>query len=99
MRRRLEGVQSSPTKTGKHSFTASLSSGKKESSFGHTGTAAEVVAAALYLAADAIYTTGAELFVDGGLMTYSPSGLPIDFSALGYPLATLCSLQQGVDCG
>jgi hypothetical protein len=31
-------------------------------------TAAEVAAAALYLAADATYTTGAELFVDGGLI-------------------------------
>jgi NAD(P)-dependent dehydrogenase (short-subunit alcohol dehydrogenase family) len=35
---------------------------------GRTGTAAEVAAAALYLAADATYTTGAELFVDGGLI-------------------------------
>lgn len=35
---------------------------------GRTGTAAEVAAAALYLAADATYTTGAELFVDGGLV-------------------------------
>jgi NAD(P)-dependent dehydrogenase (short-subunit alcohol dehydrogenase family) len=33
-----------------------------------TGTTAEVAAAALYLAADATYTTGAELFVDGGLI-------------------------------
>jgi NAD(P)-dependent dehydrogenase (short-subunit alcohol dehydrogenase family) len=33
-----------------------------------TGTVAEVAAAALYLAADATYTTGAELFVDGGLI-------------------------------
>jgi NAD(P)-dependent dehydrogenase (short-subunit alcohol dehydrogenase family) len=33
-----------------------------------TGTSAEVAAAALYLAADATYTTGAELFVDGGLI-------------------------------
>jgi NAD(P)-dependent dehydrogenase (short-subunit alcohol dehydrogenase family) len=33
-----------------------------------TGTASEVAAAALYLAADATYTTGAELFVDGGLI-------------------------------
>ena len=33
-----------------------------------TGTVAEVAAAALYLAADATYTTGAELFVDGGLV-------------------------------
>jgi NAD(P)-dependent dehydrogenase (short-subunit alcohol dehydrogenase family) len=35
---------------------------------GRTGTAAEVAAAALYFAADATYTTGAELFVDGGLI-------------------------------
>ena len=35
---------------------------------GRTGTAAEVAAAALYLAADATYTTGAELFVDGGVI-------------------------------
>jgi NAD(P)-dependent dehydrogenase (short-subunit alcohol dehydrogenase family) len=33
-----------------------------------TGTVEEVAAAALYLAADATYTTGAELFVDGGLI-------------------------------
>jgi NAD(P)-dependent dehydrogenase (short-subunit alcohol dehydrogenase family) len=35
---------------------------------GRTGTTGEVAAAALYLAADATYTTGAELFVDGGLI-------------------------------
>lgn len=35
---------------------------------GRTGTAQEVAAAALYLAADATFTTGAELFVDGGLI-------------------------------
>jgi NAD(P)-dependent dehydrogenase (short-subunit alcohol dehydrogenase family) len=35
---------------------------------GRTGTASEVAAAALYLASDATYTTGAELFVDGGLI-------------------------------
>jgi NAD(P)-dependent dehydrogenase (short-subunit alcohol dehydrogenase family) len=35
---------------------------------GRTGTTVEVAAAALYLAADATYTTGAELFVDGGLI-------------------------------
>jgi NAD(P)-dependent dehydrogenase (short-subunit alcohol dehydrogenase family) len=35
---------------------------------GRTGTVAEVAAAALYLVADATYTTGAELFVDGGLI-------------------------------
>jgi NAD(P)-dependent dehydrogenase (short-subunit alcohol dehydrogenase family) len=35
---------------------------------GRTGTATEVAAAALYLAADATYSTGAELFVDGGLI-------------------------------
>jgi len=35
---------------------------------GRLGTAEEVARAALYLAADATYTTGAELFVDGGLI-------------------------------
>jgi len=35
---------------------------------GRVGTVEEVAAAALYLAADATYTTGAELFVDGGLV-------------------------------
>jgi NAD(P)-dependent dehydrogenase (short-subunit alcohol dehydrogenase family) len=35
---------------------------------GRTGTEQEVAAAALYLAADATFTTGAELFVDGGLI-------------------------------
>ena len=35
---------------------------------GRTGEAEEVARAALYLAADATYTTGAELFVDGGLI-------------------------------
>jgi NAD(P)-dependent dehydrogenase (short-subunit alcohol dehydrogenase family) len=35
---------------------------------GRTGTSEEVAAAALYLTADATYTTGAELFVDGGLI-------------------------------
>ncbi|HEY1928076.1 MAG TPA: SDR family oxidoreductase [Caulobacteraceae bacterium] len=35
---------------------------------GRIGTAEEVARAALYLAADATYTTGAELFVDGGLI-------------------------------
>jgi NAD(P)-dependent dehydrogenase (short-subunit alcohol dehydrogenase family) len=35
---------------------------------GRTGTPQEVAAAALYLAVDATYTTGAELFVDGGLI-------------------------------
>jgi NAD(P)-dependent dehydrogenase (short-subunit alcohol dehydrogenase family) len=35
---------------------------------GRTGTVDEVAAAALYLAADATYTTGAELFVDGGFI-------------------------------
>ena len=33
-----------------------------------TGTPEEVAAAALYLAADATFTTGAELFVDGGII-------------------------------
>ena len=35
---------------------------------GRTGATEEVAAAALYLAADATFTTGAELFVDGGLI-------------------------------
>jgi len=35
---------------------------------GRVGEAEEVAQAALYLAADATYTTGAELFVDGGLI-------------------------------
>jgi NAD(P)-dependent dehydrogenase (short-subunit alcohol dehydrogenase family) len=35
---------------------------------GRTGTLEEVAAAALYLAADATFTTGAELFIDGGLI-------------------------------
>jgi len=35
---------------------------------GRVGEAEEVARAALYLAADATYTTGAELFVDGGLI-------------------------------
>ncbi|HEY2177761.1 MAG TPA: SDR family oxidoreductase [Caulobacteraceae bacterium] len=35
---------------------------------GRIGAEQEVAAAALYLAADATYTTGAELFVDGGLI-------------------------------
>lgn len=35
---------------------------------GRTGTPEEVAAAVLYLAADATFTTGAELFVDGGLI-------------------------------
>jgi NAD(P)-dependent dehydrogenase (short-subunit alcohol dehydrogenase family) len=34
---------------------------------GRTGTIAEKAPAALYLAVDATYTTGAELFVDGAL--------------------------------
>jgi NAD(P)-dependent dehydrogenase (short-subunit alcohol dehydrogenase family) len=68
LRRRLAAAHSSPKKTGKHSFAACLSSERKATSFGRTGTAAELAAAALYLAADATYTTGAELFVDGGLI-------------------------------
>ncbi|HEX4184217.1 MAG TPA: SDR family oxidoreductase, partial [Caulobacteraceae bacterium] len=35
---------------------------------GRIGTAEEVARAALYLAVDATYTTGAELFVDGGVI-------------------------------
>ena len=42
-----------------------LQGAKTRIPLGRTGTAAEVAAAALYLAADAPYTTGAELFVDG----------------------------------
>jgi NAD(P)-dependent dehydrogenase (short-subunit alcohol dehydrogenase family) len=36
-----------------------------------TGTAGEVATVTLYLAADATYTTGAELFIDGGLIDLS----------------------------
>jgi NAD(P)-dependent dehydrogenase (short-subunit alcohol dehydrogenase family) len=48
--------------------TTSSRGAKTRIPLGRTGTAAEVAAAALYLAADATYTTGAELFVDGGLI-------------------------------
>jgi NAD(P)-dependent dehydrogenase (short-subunit alcohol dehydrogenase family) len=47
---------------------AFIEGAKSRVPLGRTGTAAEVAAAALYLAADATYTTGAELFVDGGLI-------------------------------
>jgi NAD(P)-dependent dehydrogenase (short-subunit alcohol dehydrogenase family) len=47
---------------------AFIEGAKSRIPLGRTGTAAEVAAAALYLAADATYTTGAELFVDGGLI-------------------------------
>jgi NAD(P)-dependent dehydrogenase (short-subunit alcohol dehydrogenase family) len=57
----------------KNGFTAAQKDGFIEGAqtripLGRTGTAAEVAAAALYLAADATYSTGAELFVDGGLI-------------------------------
>jgi NAD(P)-dependent dehydrogenase (short-subunit alcohol dehydrogenase family) len=45
-----------------------IESAKTRIPLGRTGTAAEVAAAVLYLAADATFTTGAELFVDGGLI-------------------------------
>jgi NAD(P)-dependent dehydrogenase (short-subunit alcohol dehydrogenase family) len=47
---------------------AFIAGAKARIPLGRTGTAEEVAAAALYLAADATYTTGAELFVDGGLI-------------------------------
>jgi NAD(P)-dependent dehydrogenase (short-subunit alcohol dehydrogenase family) len=47
---------------------AFIEGAKSRVPLGRTGTPAEVAAAALYLAADATYTTGAELFVDGGLI-------------------------------
>jgi NAD(P)-dependent dehydrogenase (short-subunit alcohol dehydrogenase family) len=53
------------TPTQKDSF---IEGAKIRIPLGRTGTVAEVAAAALYLAADATYTTGAELFVDGGLI-------------------------------
>jgi NAD(P)-dependent dehydrogenase (short-subunit alcohol dehydrogenase family) len=57
----------------KNGFTAAqkdafIEGAKARIPLGRTGTAEEVAAAALYLAADATYTTGAELFVDGGLI-------------------------------
>jgi NAD(P)-dependent dehydrogenase (short-subunit alcohol dehydrogenase family) len=57
----------------KNGFTAAqkdafIEGAKTRVPLGRTGTAAEVASAALYLAADATYTTGAELFVDGGLI-------------------------------
>jgi NAD(P)-dependent dehydrogenase (short-subunit alcohol dehydrogenase family) len=57
----------------KNGFTAAQKDGfiegaKTRIPLGRAGTAAEVAAAALYLAADATYSTGAELFVDGGLI-------------------------------
>ena len=47
---------------------AFIEGAKSRIPLGRTGTAEEVAAAVLYLAADATYTTGAELFVDGGLI-------------------------------
>jgi NAD(P)-dependent dehydrogenase (short-subunit alcohol dehydrogenase family) len=57
----------------KNGFTAAqkdafIEGAKTRIPLGRTGTSQEVAAAALYLAADATYTTGAELFVDGGLI-------------------------------
>jgi NAD(P)-dependent dehydrogenase (short-subunit alcohol dehydrogenase family) len=57
----------------KNGFTADQKSAfvdgaKTRVPLGRIGTSQEVAAAALYLAADATYTTGAELFVDGGLI-------------------------------
>ena len=57
----------------KNGFTAAqkdtfIEGAKTRIPLGRTGTVEEVAAAALYLAADATYTTGAELFVDGGLI-------------------------------
>jgi NAD(P)-dependent dehydrogenase (short-subunit alcohol dehydrogenase family) len=57
----------------KNGFTAAqkdafIEGAKTRIPLGRTGTPEEVAAAALYLAADATYTTGAELFVDGGLI-------------------------------
>ncbi len=57
----------------KNGFTAAqkdafIEGAKTRIPMGRTGTPEEVAAAALYLAADATYTTGAELFVDGGLI-------------------------------
>ncbi len=57
----------------KNGFTAAqkdnfINGAKTRVPMGRTGTEAEVAAAALYLAADATYTTGAELFVDGGMI-------------------------------
>jgi NAD(P)-dependent dehydrogenase (short-subunit alcohol dehydrogenase family) len=45
-----------------------LESVKSQIPLGRVGEADEVARAALYLAADATFTTGAELFVDGGLI-------------------------------
>ncbi len=47
---------------------AFVAGAKERVPLGRVGNAEEVAAAALYLAADATYTTGAELFVDGGLI-------------------------------
>jgi NAD(P)-dependent dehydrogenase (short-subunit alcohol dehydrogenase family) len=57
----------------KNGFTAAqkdafISGAASRIPMGRTGTSEEVAAAALYLAADATYTTGAELFIDGGLI-------------------------------
>jgi NAD(P)-dependent dehydrogenase (short-subunit alcohol dehydrogenase family) len=57
----------------KHGFTpaqkdAFIEGAKARVPMGRPGASEEVAAAALYLAADATFTTGAELFVDGGLI-------------------------------
>jgi len=57
----------------KNGFTAAqkdafVEGAKTRIPLGRTGEPEEVAAAVLYLAADATYTTGAELFVDGGLI-------------------------------
>jgi NAD(P)-dependent dehydrogenase (short-subunit alcohol dehydrogenase family) len=57
----------------KNGFTAAqkdnfVEGAKTRIPMARTGTSEEVAAAVLYLAADATYTTGAELFVDGGLI-------------------------------
>jgi NAD(P)-dependent dehydrogenase (short-subunit alcohol dehydrogenase family) len=55
----------------KEGFTdkdAFIQGAKTRIPMGRTGEVSEVAAAALYLAADATFTTGAELFVDGGLV-------------------------------
>ncbi|HEY3799207.1 MAG TPA: SDR family oxidoreductase [Caulobacteraceae bacterium] len=46
---------------------AFLADAARRAPMGRVGTPAEVAAAILYLAADATYTTGSELFVDGGM--------------------------------
>ncbi len=47
---------------------AFIEGAKERIPLARTGTPEEVALAVLYLAADATYTTGAELFVDGGMI-------------------------------